>query len=245
MFEVYNAPSMSLVNQSFLVLCAAGKFNGLVVDLSDSYNHFYPIFDWHTNKYIKWSKSGGKDLTEFLYKSLKESGQNIKYLEYAKIVKENCCYTAYDFDEEIKLDKTIEYQLPDSTIIKINDLRYRCPEMLFNGEENESIAKICVDVIQNCKSEEQIKELTQNIVLSGGNSMFKGLPERLTKEIKRLLPYDLEEKVKVIAFPERKNNSFTGGNILSQVSTFNGWIQKSAYEEEGKTIVHKKCPNLL
>ena len=245
MFEVYNAPCMSLVNQSWLALYAAAKFTGLVVDLSDSYNHFYPIFDEHTNKYIKWSKSGGKDLTEFLYKSLKESGQNIKYLEYAKIVKENCCYTAYDFDEEIKLDKTIEYQLPDSTIIKINDLRYRCPEMLFNGEENESIAKICVDVIQNCKSEEQIKELTQNIVLSGGNSMFKGLPERLTKEIKRLLPYDLVEEVKVIAFPERKNNSFTGGNYLSQVSTFNGWIQKSAYEEEGKTIVHKKCPNLL
>ena len=34
--------------------------------------------------------------------------------------------------------------------------------------------------------------------------MYKGLPERLTKEIKALAPASMKEEVKVIASPERK-----------------------------------------
>ena len=242
MFEVYDVPGLYIINQSDLALYAAGKFTGLVVDLGDSYNHFYPIFDGYSTKYAKWSKSAGKDLTEFLYQSLKLSGQNIKYLEYAKIIKEKACYIPLDYKEEIESVKPIEYKLPDSTSINIKDLRIKCPELLFNSDNNDSIAKTCIDIIKGSKLEIQ-KDLMNCIVLSGGNSMFPGLSERLTKEIKFLAPEYLKEEVKFISSPERQYLSFIGGQIVSEISTLK-WIKKNDYEEEGNSIVHKICPNM-
>ena len=244
LFEVYDAPGVSFMNQSHLALYGAGKFDGLVVDLGDSYNHFYPVFNCHSNKNVRWSKTGGKDITEFLYKSLIESGQNIKYKEYAKILKEKACYVAFDYEEEIQTAETINYQLPDSTVINIKDLRFKCPELLFN-QQDENIAQISYNIIMNCKTWEEKKILVNNIILSGGNSMFNGLPERFKIELKSLLPESLKEEVHIINSPERKNYSFTGGSILTCISTFNNWIKKSIYEEEGKSIVHKICPNII
>ena len=240
MFEVYDVPGLYIANTSYLTLFAAGEFTGLVVDLGDSYNHFYPIFDGYSTKNAKWSKSAGKDLTEYLYHFLKLYGQNIKYLEYAKIIKEKACYIPMDYEEEIKSVKPIEYKLPDSTSINIKDLRIKCPELLFNSDNNDSIAKTCIDIIKSSKLEIQ-KDLLNCIVLSGGNSMFPGLGERLTKEIKILAPENLKEKVKVICPLERQYSSFIGGQILSSLSSLK-WIEKKDYEENGKSIVHKMCP---
>ena len=228
MFEVYDVPGLFIINTSILALYAYGKFTGLVVDLGDSYNHFCPLFDGYSTKNAKWSKSAGKDLTEYLYQSLKLSGQNIKYLEYAKIIKEKACYIPYDYEEEIK------------SVIK--DLRIKCPELLFNSDNNDSIAKTCIDIIEGSKLEIK-KGLLNNIVLSGGNSMFPGLRDRLEKEIKKLAPQNLKEEVRVICSPERQNASFIGGQILSSLSSLK-WINKNVYEENGNSIVHKMCPNL-
>ena len=57
-----------------------------------------------------------------------------------------------------------------------------------------------------------------NIVLSGGTTMFLGLPERLSKEITALAPTLM--KIKVVAYPERKFSTWIGGSILSSLSTF-------------------------
>ena len=240
MFEVYDVPGLYIINQSYLSLIGAGKFSGLSVDLGDSYNHFYPIINGESTKNNKWSKSAGKDLTEFLYQSLKLSGQNIKYLEYAKIIKEKACYVPFDYKEEIKSVKPIEYKLPDSTSINIKDLRIKCPELLFNSKNNDSIAKICIDIIKDSNLEIQ-SDLINCIVLSGGNSMFPGFGERLTKELKILAPENLKEKVKVICSPERQYHSFIGGQILEALSSLK-WIKKNDYEENGNSIVHIKCP---
>ena len=72
--------------------------------------------------------------------------------------------------------------------------------------------------------------------------MYKGLAERLTKEIKSLAPKSMKEDVKVIASPDRKFAAWIGGSILSSLSTFESmWITKTQYEENGACIVHKKC----
>jgi actin-related protein len=62
-------------------LYAYGKFNGLVVDLSDSYTHLCPFIDdfLMEDKY-RWYKIGGRDLSEYMFKLLARSGQNIKIL---------------------------------------------------------------------------------------------------------------------------------------------------------------------
>ena len=246
MFEVYDVPGFYIMNQSALSLLAEGKSTGLVVDLGDSYNHIYPMINYGCDKNVKWTKTGGKDITEFLFKSLKENNQNIKYLEHAKMIKEKCCYVAYDYDEEIKSVESDEYKLPDSTSITIKDLRIKCPELLFTSDvnDNDNIAKICNDIIQSSK-EDMRRDLYKTIILAGGNSMFPGLKERLTKEIKNFAPYDYQEDIKVLASPERIYHSQIGGQILASISTFERkWITKLEYEEEGKGIIHKKCPNI-
>ena len=52
----------------------------------------------------------------------------------------------------------------------------------------------------------------------------------------------MDEEVKVIVSPERKYAAWIGGAILSNISTFESWINKNEYEESGACIVHRKCP---
>ena len=62
------------------------------------------------------------------------------------------------------------------------------------------------------------KDLYTNIILSGGNTMFTGIGDRLSKEITKLVPSSI--KVKVISPPERKFYAWIGGSILASLSTF-------------------------
>ena len=99
----------------------------------------------------------------------------------------------------------------------------------------------CYDSIQKCDIFIR-KDFYNCIVLSGGNSMFNGLPERFSKEMKALVPESMKDEIKVIASPERKFAVWIGGSIISQISTFESeWITKDEYEEDGATIVHRKC----
>jgi actin len=93
--------------------------------------------------------------------------------------------------------------------------------------------------ISNCDLDVR-RSLYENIVLSGGTTMYKGLPERLASELVRKVPAAM--KVKVLASEERKYSVWIGGSILSSLSTFQtNWITKADYQECGSQIVHRKC----
>ena len=165
--------------------------------------------------------------------------------EIVKAIKEKSCYMALDLYEELQSCEPYDYELPDGTHIIIKDQRIRCPEALFNpsmvGREENGIGQSCYDSIQKCEIDLR-KDFYNCIVLSGGTTMVNGLPERLTKEMKALVPYSMKEEIKVIASPERKFHVWIGGSILSSISSFESqWITKTEYEESGGTIVHRKC----
>jgi actin-related protein len=68
--------------------------------------------------------------------------------------------------------------------------------------------------------------LYQHILLSGGNTLFKGLPEKLTNEVKKLAPKHI--KVKLHAPGNRKNSCWFGGSIITSLSSFkNMWVTRS------------------
>ncbi len=84
------------------------------------------------------------------------------------------------------------------------------------------------------------KDLYGNVILSGGNTMFPGATERISKEMEKLIPPTT--KVSVIGPPERQFLPWVGGSILSSLPTFQAmWITKSNYQEHGASIIHKKC----
>ena len=94
--------------------------------------------------------------------------------------------------------------------------------------------------IMQCDAELR-SDLFGNIVLSGGNTMFPGMAERLTKEITALAPSTMAtpSRIKVAAPPERKYSVWIGGSILASLSTFQAmWISKAEYEESGSGILH-------
>ena len=249
MFETFNVPGLYIAIQAVLSLYSAGKFTGIVADSGDGVTHFVPIFDGYSLPHaIVRLDLAGRDLTEYMMKLLTETGMRFSTTaekEIVKAIKEKSCYVALDFEEELKSVEPFDYELPDGTHVIVKDQRIRCPEALFKpslvGKEGNGIGQTCYDSIQKCDIDVR-KDLYNCVVLSGGSSMYNGLPERLSKEIKALAPESMKEEVKVVASPERKFAVWIGGSILSSISTFESmWITKTEYEESGVTIVHRKC----
>ena len=254
MFETFGVPGLYIAIQAVLSLYSAGKFTGIVCDSGDGVTHFVPIFDGYALPHsIIRINLAGRDLTEYLVKILSERGHHLTTSaerEIVKDIKEKLCYIALDYEQEMKeskygTSKEATYEMPDGQMITIGSERFRCPEALFRpsllgkefpgaGESTyQSIMKSDVDVR---------KDLYSNIVLSGGTTLYAGLPERLTKEVQKLAPQSMASKVKVIAVPERKYCVWIGGSILSSISTFSTmWITKEEYNDAGPSIVHRKC----
>ena len=248
MFETFNVPCLYIANSAVLSLYSAGKFTGISIDSGEN-TSIVPIFDGYPISFFSRKLNiGGKDLTNYLAILLEERGLRFSTWaekEIVKAIKEKACYLALDYQEELKMVEPYDYELPDGTHLIIKDQRIRCPEALFNpeklGKDDIGLGQLCHDVIRSCDIDIR-KDMYNCIVLSGGNTMFNGLPERLTKEIKAIAPYEIEEEVKVIASLERKFATWIGGSILSTISTFEScWITKKEYEESGATIVHRKC----
>lgn len=249
MFGTFQVKGLYVAIQAVLSLYSAGKFTGIVCDSGDGVSHFVPIYDGYALPHsILRLDLAGREVTRHFVKLLTEVGRSFTTsaeFEIAKAIKEKLCYVALDFEEEKKNYKPEKYELPDGNVIEVKDQMFRGPECLFQpqmvGKEGEGFGGLCYQSIM--KSDIDVrKDLYENIILSGGTSMFRGLPERLEKEVKERAPEAMKGVVKVVATPERKYSVWIGGSILSSITTFaTMWITKEEYDEAGATIVHRKC----
>ena len=245
MFETFFVPNLLFVDQIKLGLYACGGYDGLYIDLSDSFTHIVPFCDGIAmKKEEKWYNIGGKDLTEYIQKKIsREYGLNFNYLE-AKSLKEKICYCSFDFEDECKSGpEEYKYELPDSKII-LKDERIRCPEILFNPniiyKEEKGIAEVSYDILMELQKSYKYNYWDEIYVL-GGNSLISGFVERLRIEIKNLSPYSKKEDVNVIAKPERMDFPFIGGSMVSSLSTIEyNYVSTYEYEESGLSAFVKK-----
>jgi actin-related protein 2 len=263
MFEKYGFQGVYISIQAVLVLYAQGLLTGVVVDSGDGVTHIIPVFDGFALPHLtKRLDVAGRDITRYLIKLLLLRGYAFNRtadFDTVRQIKEKLCYVGYDLDMEkrLALETTVlveQYTLPDGRVIRVGAERFEAPEVLFNpsyiGIESKGIAEQLFNTIQAADMDTR-PDFYQHIVLSGGSSMYPGLPSRLEKEIKELylekvLKGDESRlkkfKLRIEDPPRRKHMVFLGGAYLAEImknkDTF--WINKREYQEQGINCL-KKC----
>jgi len=193
MFENFDVPAYYLAIQAVLSLYSSGRTTGLVLDAGDGVTHTVPIYEGYALPHaIERNDLAGRDLTDHLGKLLNEVGLNLSSSAEAETVrdmKEKLCYVALDYEAEMETYKNSNqneksYELPDGQMVTVGTQRFRCPEALFKpmmvGKEIPGFHEITYNSILKCDVDIR-KDLYNNIVMSGGTTMYPGIPERLNK----------------------------------------------------------------
>merc|ERR1719229_1607086 len=246
-FETFGCPALFVSAQAILSLYASGRTTGIVLDSGDGVTHAVPVYEGFALPHaVMRSDVAGRDVTDHLMQLLRRSGQAFHTSaerEVVRDIKERACYLAANPQKEETLDtERVNYSLPDGSTLEIGQPRFRAPEVLFKpdliGEEYEGLHECLVFSVQ--KSDMDLRKvLFQNIVLSGGSTLFKGFGDRLLSEVKKLAPKDI--KIRISAPQERLYSTWIGGSILASPDTFKKmWVSKREYDEEGHRAIHRK-----
>ena len=137
-----------------------------------------------------------------------------------------------------------EYTLPDGSTVTLLEERFLAPEVLFApgliGRDEPSLPEMVFDAIMACDIDVR-KTMVENIVLTGGSSLFPGLKERLEKELNTMLQEaGMKLTVNIMTPENRQYAVWIGASKLAALPEFQkSWITREEYEREGPRIIHR------
>lgn len=240
----------------------AGLTTGVVVDSGDGVTHIVPVYDGFALPHLtRRLDIAGRDVTRYLIKLLLMRGYAFNRtadFETVREIKEKLCYVSYDLDLDQKLSEETtvlveSYTLPDGRTIKVGSERFEAPECMFQPHlvdvDQPGVAEMLFLTIQAAAVDTRT-ELYKHIVLSGGSSMYPGLPSRLEKEMKQLYltrvlngdPTRLNKfKIRIEDPPRRKHMVFLGGAVLADIMKNRAefWISREEWFEQGIRCLDK------
>ena len=262
LFENLSAPAIFFASQPILSLFSTSNTSGIILESGDGVTQSCVVYEGYSipNSYIR-NNYGGRDVTEYFQTLLKKQGYSFSTTSEFEIVrkmKEEICFTAIGNSNSVlsnmsghldlggnknKSESSNTYNLPDGNAIKIGEEKSLAPEILFNpsiiGSEHSSFQEMIVTSINKVDIDLR-KNLFNNILISGGNTLFKGIQEKFHTEIKYLSPKNM--KVKIHSPGNRLLSCWTGGNVISTLEIFKKmWVTKDDWGEKGnKSIIHVK-----
>ncbi|XP_037794025.1 actin-like isoform X1 [Penaeus monodon] len=242
MFESFHVPALYLANPYVLALCSSGRTSGVVMDSGDGVSHAVPILEGTIVPHaLQRLDVGGRCLTDYMLRILAEQGHAFKTSEgqsIAREVKEKLCYVMTNSYHSFPFKET--YTLPGGGVITVGRERFLCPEGLFHpsnlGLQGKGIHEVLNSAVLKCDPAVR-KLLYKNITLSGGNTLFPCLEERLLKELVGLSPPGT--KIKIVVKPRRHFGVWCGGAIVASHANFQKlWISKELYDEVGPAVLN-------
>jgi len=248
--------------QAILTLYAQALMSGVVVDSGDGVTHIVPVYEGYSlEAQTRRIDVAGRDVTRNLIRLLLLRGYAFNRtadFETVKEMKEKLCYVAYDLKMENRLaeETTVteqKYKIPDGRIITVGRERYLAPECLFQpgliDRDCMGMSEALFDSIEGCSPDVR-GVLRSHIVLSGGTTMYPGLPTRLEKDMDEMMidkmakahkgagpPPGLSDllKVRIEDPPRRKHMVFLGGAVLAGIMKDKPdfWVSREEYAEYG------------
>jgi len=249
LFKTFKVPALNFIHPAVAALAAVKRTTGIVVNVGEGDLSVVPVVDsLPLSNAIITAPLGGGEITDYLVKLLKDAQYNFQTYEEREIVrniKETLCFVAPDFNELMSRAETTSefeknYELPDGQVITVGRERFSAPEVLFKpsliGLESEGIHNLIYGSIM--KTDPKVrKDLYNNIVLTGGSTLFNSIDERLLKEISAIASPTV--RISVIASPQRGSLSWIGASKASS-SFESSWISVDDYSEKGPSILKTK-----
>ncbi|CAH0399603.1 unnamed protein product [Chilo suppressalis] len=250
MFETFTVKALYMVRTPVAVLYASGRTTGVVWENGSACSCVTPIFEgFHLGHAASCSPVTGDYLTDLLGRMMEKIGYSFKTPTYRTIlesIKAKMCYVAQDYTSELELNASTagtrgEYELPDGEKVLLGDERFQCPECIFRpsleGINCPGLVELICSSISRCDVDCR-PMLYDNIVPSGGSSMFQGLVSRLSNDMKKRLP---GVKVQVDDLPSRQFAQWGGASVLASMDDMNGfWMTRKDYQDLGPDAVNYK-----
>ncbi|KAF0308053.1 Actin-like protein 6A [Amphibalanus amphitrite] len=159
------------------------------------------------------------------------------------------CVDEYS-EETISQMPSVPYEFPNGYHQDFGSERFKIPECLFDpsnikgvGSTMLGMGNVAHNAVSMCDADLR-PNLYGNVVVTGGNTLLQGVPERLNRDLSRKTPPNMRLKlISAQGSSERRFGAWIGGSILGSLGSFQQmWISKQEYEEGGRSQVDRKCP---
>jgi actin-related protein len=245
MFEYFNTPALYIGMQQVLSLYGCGLTSGIALDIGYSSSRAVCVSEGKAiYQGIDTVARGGKIVSDMINDSLSRQNVSVAISSVVENVKcQHCFVQSKDRSNVTRSDtrnENVTYELPDGSTITLGDEMFVAPEeALFGSVETRGcgIHTLVYECINRCRPAIQ-NTLWKHVVLSGGTSMFPGLVDRLSSELKST---QTQFEVEINASANRKYSAWVGGSVLASLSSFsNQWMTIEEYNEFGPSAAVDK-----
>ncbi|XP_033125184.1 actin-3-like [Anneissia japonica] len=259
-FEGIDVPAFHLSSQGLLALYSVGRASGVVIESGYGASHAVAFHEGHATGYgiVKMTATGcnlTKTTQKLVSDILNGSGNRTECdIMLARNVKEKYGQVAPDG----KCSIAEQQDGSSSTLLfEHGDLRIKIRNPAIIGEPLFTLPNFYIrqsvgfhQAVESCiNGADEESDYTQlfyeNVLLSGGNTLFPGLTSRLEFELNKLVVKEGLAKANVITPAYRAYCCWIGGSVIASMPTFKPhWISKSDYQEYGGNIFQRKCLHL-